>query len=224
MRILLVEDNEKLANSLKKSLKAESYAIDTCFDGKEAYESILIEEYDLIILDIGLPGMDGLTLCQKIREEKISTPILMLTARDAINDKITGLDKGADDYIIKPFNFEELLARIRALLRRGTGEPTLIYEVASLKLIPSSHIVTRAGKEVRLTAKEYALLEFLLRHAHQIVSKSQIIDHVWDIDIDPFSNVIDVYIGYLRKKIDKDFPKEEPLVYTIKGIGYKIGK
>lgn len=224
MRILLVEDERKLALSLKKILEAESYAVDVCFDGQEGYEAGAVEDYDLIILDIGLPSLDGVTISQKLRSEKIKTPIIMLTARDSIDNKIEGLDSGADDYIVKPFIFKELLARIRALLRRKENARELILEIDSLTLDPSSHIVKRSGKEISLSGKEYALLEFLIRKKNQIVSKTQIIEHVWDIETDPFSNIVDVYIGYLRKKIDKPFIKEKPLIQTVKGIGYRMGQ
>lgn len=224
MRILLVEDERKLALSLKKILSAESYAVDVCFDGQEGYEAASVEDYDLIILDIGLPSLDGVAISQRLRSEKIKTPIIMLTARDSTDNKIEGLDSGADDYIVKPFVFKELLARIRALLRRDENARELILEVDSLTLDPSSHIVKRSGKEINLSGKEYALLEFLMRKKNQIASKTQIIEHVWDIDTDPFSNIVDVYMGYLRKKIDKPFIKEKPLIHTVKGIGYRIGK
>lgn len=224
MRILLVEDEEKLANSLKKALETERYAVDVCFDGKEGYDQAAVESYDLIILDIGLPSMDGIAVCKKLRNEKVKTPILMLTARDATANKIEGLDSGADDYVVKPFKFEELLARIRALLRRGQPQSDPTLKVESLTLNPASHIVKRAENEVKLSGKEYALLEFLMRHPQKILSKTQIIEHVWDINTDPFSNVVDVYIGYLRNKIDRAFPSEEPLIYTVKGLGYRIGK
>lgn len=223
MRLLLVEDEEKLANSLKKALETESYAVDLAKDGQEGYELGFGEEYDLIILDLGLPKMDGLTLAKEIRKEKVETPILMLTARDTTSDKVTGLDSGGDDYLVKPFEFEELLARIRSLLRRGQTDTSLEYQVDNLTLNPATKIVKRAGKEINLSAKEYALLEFLMRHSKQIVTKGQIIDHVWDMELDPFSNTVDVYIGYLRSKVDRTFPKETPLVKTIKGLGYKIG-
>lgn len=223
MRILLVEDEEKLANSLKKALETESYAVDICNNGQSGYEQAATEEYDLIILDLGLPGMDGLKVAKKLRQEKLAVPILMLTARDTTKDKIIGLDSGADDYLIKPFEFEELLARIRALLRRGSSQPNLTYQVDNLTLDPNSHIVERNITEISLSGKEYALLELLMRHPHQILSKQQIIDHVWDIDTDPFSNVVDVYIGYLRNKLDKAFPKEKPLIQTVKGLGYRLG-
>lgn len=224
MRILVVEDEQKLANSFKKALEAESYAVDVYFDGKEGFDAACVEEYDLIVLDIGLPTMDGVSIAKKLREEKVKTPILMLTAKDTLNDKVVGLDSGADDYVVKPFDFEEVLARMRALLRRRNTDSDLVYRVGSIELNPQSHIVKRSGKTIDLSAKEYALLEFLIRHGKQIVSKTQIMDHVWDMETDPFSNVVDVYMGYLRNKIDKAFPKEEPLLETIKGLGYRLGK
>jgi len=224
MRILIVEDERKLANSLKTALQAESYAVDVSFDGEEGYENAAVNDYDLIVLDLGLPTLDGVTVCKKLREEKISTPILMLTARDTTDDKIKGLDSGADDYLVKPFKFEELLARIRALIRRGQNQTEAIYQCDNLTLNPASHLVKRAGKEINLTSREYALLEFLISHPGQILSKTQVMDHVWDMETDPFSNVVDVYIGYLRQKIDKNFSKETPLLQTTKGLGYKLGK
>ena len=223
MRILWIEDEKKLAVNLKKALEAESYAVDMYLDGQEGYEQAAVEDYDLIILDVGLPSMDGINISKKLREEKITTPILMLTARDTTKDKIIGLDSGADDYLVKPFDFSELLARIRSLLRRKDNSET-IYQVGSLILDPASHIVKRRDKEIVLTAKEYGLLEFLMRSASKIITRTQIIGHVWDIDTDPFSNVIDVYIGYLRNKIDKAFPNEKPIIHTIKGLGYRIGE
>jgi len=224
MRILIVEDERKLANSLKTALQAESYAVDVSFDGEEGYENAAVNDYDLIVLDLGLPTLDGVTVCKKLREEKISIPILMLTARDTTDDKIKGLDSGADDYLVKPFKFEELLARIRALIRRGQNQTEAIYQCDNLTLNPASHLVKRAGKEINLTSREYALLEFLISHPGQILSKTQVMDHVWDMETDPFSNVVDVYIGYLRQKIDKNFSKETPLLQTTKGLGYKLGK
>ncbi len=223
MRILIIEDEVKVANSLKTILEAESYAVDTCNDGSDGLEMALMEDYDLIVLDLGLPGLNGVEVSRKIRAHKKTVPIIMLTARDAIESKIVGLDSGADDYIVKPFETEELLARIRALLRRGQSSGEVTYLVDDLALNPSSHIVKRGDKELVLSAKEYALLEFLMRHHGQIMTKQQIIDHVWDIDIDPFSNVVDVYIGYLRAKVDKVFPRQSALITTVKGLGYRIG-
>ena len=223
MRILIIEDEKKLAISLKKVLETESYAVDIIHDGQEGYEAAAIEPYDLIILDLGLPTMDGITVSKKLRQEDIKIPILMLTARDSINDKIQGLDSGADDYLVKPFEFEELLARIRALIRRSTPDTDPILEIETLKLDPASKKVTRKNKEITLSAKEYGLLEYLMRHPGQILSKQQLLEHAWDAGTDPFSNVVDVYIGYLRNKIEKPFPKEKPLIETIKGMGYRIG-
>ncbi|HCM37080.1 MAG: Two component transcriptional regulator, winged helix family [Candidatus Gottesmanbacteria bacterium GW2011_GWB1_43_11] len=223
MRILLIEDETKLAASLKKALTTESYAVDIVNDGESGYETAAVEPYDLIILDLGLPKMDGVTVCQKLRQEKITTPILMLTARDATHNKIQGLDSGADDYLVKPFDFEELLARIRALLRREQVQPEPVLQIDSLRLDPAAHTVTRGDRDIALSAKEYALLEYLMRHPKQILSKTQILEHVWDMDTDPFSNVVDVYIGYLRNKIDRAYPKEPPLIHTVKGLGYKLG-
>lgn len=223
MRILLVEDEKKLADSLKKALESETYAVDVTYDGESGLEMGYGDEYDLIILDVGLPKKDGYEIAKELRQEQVKTPILMLTARDATQNKITGLDSGADDYLVKPFDFEELLARIRALLRRSTYNPGLVFEVDNLTLDPVGKRVKRSGKEITLSAKEYALLELLMRHRGQVLSKQQIIDHVWDVDLDPFSNVVDVYIGYVRGKVDRAFPKDPPLIKTIKGLGYRIG-
>lgn len=223
MRILLIEDNERLAVSLKKLLETESYAVDWRPTAEEAHDLLGFEPYAAIILDIALPGMDGVTFAQKIRDEQMATPILMLTAKGSTNDRVTGFDSGADDYMTKPLNFTELLARLRALIRRGTNNLALTYTVGTLTLDPASHIVKRSGKEVALSAREYAFLEFLMRNAGKIMTKQQIIENVWDSDLDPFSNNIDVYLGYLRKKVDKQFPDETPLIQTIKGLGYRIG-
>jgi DNA-binding response OmpR family regulator len=223
MRILLVEDNERLAKPFKKLLEAESYAVDWRPTAEEAYDVMSFEHYDVIILDLALPGMDGITLARTIRKEKVNTPILMLTARGSTENRINGLDSGGDDYMVKPFDFNEVLARIRALIRRASNTTDLSYTIDSLMLDPASHIVTRAGRQLELSAKEYAFLEFLMRHPGQIMTKQQIIESVWDSDLDPFSNNIDVYLGYLRKKIDKQFPRERPLIKTIKGLGYKVG-
>lgn len=222
MRILLIEDNTKLAKLLKKTMETEKYVVDWCANAEDAYELLITEPFAVIILDIALPGMDGITLAQKIRQEKNDIPIIMLTARDSVTDKIIGLDSGADDYVIKPFNYNELLARIRAHARRGIKKPELLYVVDSLTLNPVSHIVSRNKIEIHLSAREYALLEFLMRNAGHIMTKQQILENVWDSAIDPFSNSVDVYIGYLRKKIDKAFPNEKQLIYTVKGFGYKI--
>ena len=224
MRILVVEDEHKIAGSIKKGLEQESYAVDLAYTGTDGFDLASTEEYDVIILDILLPGMDGLELCRKLREQNIHTPILMLTARGQVGDKVEGLNAGADDYLTKPFAFEELLARIRALVRRPRGTTGNTLSVEDLSLNPASYEVKRSGKEISLSSKEYALLEYLLRHPHQILKKEQIIAHVWNYDADVLPNTVEVYIGYLRNKIDKPFPQNSPLINTIRGFGYRLGK
>ncbi|KKS78883.1 MAG: OmpR family response regulator [Candidatus Beckwithbacteria bacterium GW2011_GWA2_43_10] len=223
MKLLVIEDEEKLAKSLKKTLEAEGFAVDIALTGDQGYDLAFGEEYDLIILDLGLPGMDGITIAKELRSEKVTTPILMLTARDSTAHKVEGFKSGADDYLLKPFEFEELLARIQALLRRPSTDLQMKIEVGSLIIDLTAKQVVRAGQEISLSAKEYALLEYLMRSKGQIVTKQQLIDHVWDTELDPFSNTVDVYIGYLRAKIDKAFSGDKPLLKTIKGLGYKIG-
>lgn len=223
MRILIVEDEPKLADSLQQMLTSEHYAVDVVHDGRQGFEQAEDEEYDAIILDINLPSMDGIEVCKALRDDQVTTPILMLTARDTVKDRVAGLDVGADDYLVKPFEFEELLARVRAMLRRESVQVQEILTVDTLQLDPKAHTVSRHNKAIEVSAKEYALLEFLIRRANQVVSKSDVIDHVWGSEIDPFSNVVDVYIGYVRKKIDKAFPRQKPLLHTIKGLGYRLG-
>ena len=220
MKILVVEDEKKVASFLKKGLEQEYYSVDVAFDGKEGLNYIFSNEYDLIILDIMLPFMDGISLLKKIRKEKIGTPILMLTAKDTVDDKVTGLDSGADDYLAKPFAFEELLARIRALMRRKEESKSLILAVDNLSLDTQTHKVMRGGKEIILTPKEYSILEYLLRNKNNVVSRMKLTDHVYEYHFDPDTNVIDVYINKLRNKIDKDFKYQ--LLHTIRGIGYMI--
>jgi DNA-binding response OmpR family regulator len=224
MRILIVEDNEKLSHSLKKGLEQEGYAVDCLFDGESAQVRIEAnyEDYDLIILDIMLPKRDGIQVCRDIRKQNITTPVLILTAKDTTDDKIIGLDSGADDYLVKPFSFEELLARMRALLRRPTN--TLISElrIRDLTLNPATRKVYRAGKEIVLTLKEFALLEYLMINAGRIVNREQILSHVWDFNFDSFTNVVDVHIKNLRKKID--YANQEKLIETIRGLGYRLKK
>lgn len=221
MRLLIVEDEHKLALSIKKALEAERYAVDVAFDGEEGYEKATIETYDLLILDVGLPKIDGFELTKKLRDEDIKIPIIFLTARDLPRDKVTGLDTGGDDYLVKPFDFEELLARIRALLRRGvTSQAQPLLELDNLSLDPATQKAMRAGTTLTLTPKEYALVEFFLRHPRQVLTKTQLIEHVWDDQADPLSGVADVYIGYVRAKIDKAFPAHKPLLKTLKGRGY----
>lgn len=220
MRILVVEDEHKIANNIKKGLEQESYAVDLAYDGETGLDLALTEPYDCIVLDRMLPNKDGIEFTQKLRAEKNHTPILMLTARAQINEKVEGLDAGADDYLTKPFAFEELLARIRALVRRPQEVQSTVLSIADLTLNPSSFKVTRRGKEINLSSKEYALLEFLLRHKNKILTKDQIIGHVWNYDADVLPNTVEVYIGYLRNKIDRPFGK--PLIHTARGFGYTI--
>jgi len=218
MRILLVEDELKIANFIERGLKEEHYAVDVVYNGEEALYMAEMNPYDLIILDLMLPDRDGLSVCKTLRSSKIDTPILMLTAKSGIRDKVTGLDSGADDYLTKPFAFEELLARMRALLRRKNTEKVTLLKIADLELDQLTHKVNRAGKEIKLTGKEYALLEYLLLNANQVVTRTMISEHVWNEDFDNFTNVTDVYINYLRNKIDKGSDKQ--LIHTIRGVGY----
>lgn len=218
MRILVIEDEKKIADFIKRGLKEEEYAVDIAYDGEEGYFLAKANVYDLIILDIMLPKMDGITLCRKIREEKISSPVLMLTARGAVKDKVTGLDAGADDYLTKPFAFEEFLARIRALLRKKDLPETTKLLIEDLELNLLTHRVTRANKEIQLTGREYALLEYLMRNIGTVVTRTMISEHVWDVNFDTFTNVIDVYINYLRNKIDSG--RKKKLIHTLRGRGY----
>ena len=224
MRILVVEDEHKIANSIKKGMELEGFAVDTTYDGTEGYDMTSTEEYDVIILDLMLPGMDGVTLCKKLREEKKHTPILMLTAKGQIQDKVLGLNSGADDYLVKPFAFEELLARVRALTRRPKNGGNIILKTKDLILNTVTYEVKRSGEKISLSRKEFSLLEYLMRNPDKIISKDQIIGHVWDYDADILPNTVEVYIGYLRKKIDLAFPNSTPLIHTVRGFGYKIGE
>jgi heavy metal response regulator len=218
MRLLVVEDERKLTRFLKHGLEEEQYAVDVAVDGEEGWYLSQVHDYDLIILDIMLPKIDGLTLCRQWREQQRTTPILLLTARDSVEDKVCGFDLGADDYLVKPFAFAELLARLRALLRRQRTSAATRLQVADLELDVLRHQVRRGGQRIDVTAKEYALLEFLLRHAGAVVTRTQIAEHVWDQYFDHDSNVIDVYMSYLRQKIDRSFvPK---LLHTVRGVGY----
>ena len=223
MRILVVEDEHKIANSIKKGLEQESYAVDVAYDADEGLASALAEDYDVIILDRMLPGsMEGLDVCRAIRKEGKHMPVLMLTAKDQIRDRVEGLNAGADDYLIKPFSFEELLARIRALLRRPKETAGAILQVESLTLNPVNYEVKRINKTIELSQKEFALLEYLMRNTGQVLSKDNIISHVWDFDADILPNTVEVYIGYLRNKIDRPF-KLPKLIHTQRGFGYKLG-
>jgi len=220
MRILLVEDDASVAGFITKGLREEQYAVDTTGGGEEGFYMANTIPYDVVILDVMVPKMDGFSLCRKLRETGHITPILLLTARDTIEDRVTGLDTGADDYLTKPFAFPELLARIRALLRRGNAHPTTRLIAADLQLDPISHRVWRAGQEIILTNKEYALLEYLLRNAGRVLTRTAIIDHVWDIQYDSMTNIVDVHIRSLRAKIDRDF--SPPLIQTVRGVGYML--
>ena len=222
MRILLVEDERRLSNVVKKGLTEEGFAVDTVFDGEEGQYLAESENYDLIILDIMLPKVDGLTVCKELRAKNIKTPILMLTAKTTVEDKAAGLDSGADDYLAKPFAFLELRSRIHALIRRSKQEPSPTLAIADLVLDPIKHKVTRDGKDINLTPKEFSVLEILLRHKDEVVSRTMIIEHVWDYNFDSMSNVVDVFIAQLRRKIDKGAKVQ--LIQTLHGVGYKISE
>ena len=216
MRILVVEDEHRIANSIKKGLEQEKYAVDVAYTGDDGYDMAASEDYDLIILDLMLPGMDGMQICKKLREEKNHTPILILTAKGQVQDKVSGLDNGADDYLTKPFSFEELLARVRALGRRPAEMLDKTLKVGKIDLDPVKFTTVVNGKEVRLSSKEFSLLEYLMRQAGQIVTKDQIIAHVWNYEANILPNTIEVYIRNLRKKGVE--------ISTIRGFGYKIDK
>lgn len=221
MRLLLVEDDARIARFVAKGLREQAYAVDVAATGDEALYQAAINTYDLVILDVMIPGRDGFEVCRELRKSGQGMPILMLTARDAVEDRITGLDHGADDYVTKPFEFRELLARLRALLRRsGELRPAKIT-IADLVLDTGAQSVARGGREVPLTAKEYALLEFLARNAGRVVGRAEIAEHVWDETFDPFSNLIEVYVNRVRRKIDSDSAK--PLLHTRRGAGYLLG-
>jgi len=223
MRILVVEDEMRIANAVKKGLKQEHYAVDLAYTGTQGLDLATSETYDLILLDVMLPELDGVALCKSLREQQNHTPILMLTARDQIQDKIRGLDAGADDYLTKPFSFEELLARIRALLRRPTQMMHDVLTVDDLTLNSNDFSVKRADKTIKLSNKEYSLLDFLMRHPHQIMSKDMIINHVWDYDAEILPNTVEVTIRNLRKKIDEPFSDQPSMIQTIRGYGYRLG-
>lgn len=220
MRILIVEDEKSLRTLLERRFTGEKYTVDACGDGREALSYIETGTYDCIILDIMLPGMDGLSVLREMRDRRHRTPVLLLTARDSIVDRVKGLDIGADDYLTKPFSYDELSARVRAMLRRGGEEKTTILSLADLSMDTLTRTVTRGGKEIELTSKEYALLEYFLRHPGQVFTREQIIGHIWNFDFDNDSNIVDVYVRYLRRKIDDD--SATPLIHTIRGTGYTL--
>lgn len=221
MRILVVEDEHRIANAVRQGLEQEGFAVDVCYEGEEGLNSALSEEYDIILLDVMLPGMNGFEICRQIRAEGKHTPILMLTAKDQSRDVVQGLNNGADDYLAKPFSFEVLLARINALLRRPQTTLGNALQVGDLTLDTVSKEVTRQGTPIALSTKEFALLEYLMRNQNQVLSKNNIISHVWDFDADILPNTVEVFMAYLRNKIDKPF-KGPALLNTVRGFGYKI--
>jgi len=220
MRLLYAEDEEDLNKVVTKKLTEEGFSVDSCFDGKEAIDNVQFTEYDAAILDIMMPHADGFAVLKELRKLKKNTPVLFLTARDSIEDRVTGLDSGANDYLVKPFSFEELLARIRVLTREKHNLTENILSIGDLELNLSSHIVTRGGTEISLTSKEYQLLEYLLYNKEKVLSREKIENHIWNYDYEGGTNVIDVYIRYLRKKIDDGFPTK--LIHTVRGTGYVI--
>ncbi|MCL4384315.1 response regulator transcription factor [Patescibacteria group bacterium] len=223
MKLLVIEDEHKIANSIKKGLEQESFTVDVAYDGEEGYDLATSGNYDVIVLDLMLPIMDGLTICRKLRQDGKHTPILILTARGQLEDKVVGLNSGADDYLVKPFAFAELLARVRALGRRPIQHQSPTLKVADLELNTINFEVHRNGTTIPLSRKEFSLLEYLMRHANTIVTKDQIINSVWDYEADVLPNTVEVYIGYLRNKIDKPYPRGPELIHTVRGFGYKLG-
>ncbi len=222
MRILVVEDEEKMAGLIRRGLREEGMAVDVAERGEDALWMAGSTEFDAIILDLMLPGIDGFETCRRLRDDGVWAPILMLTARDAVEDRVAGLDHGADDYLLKPFSFAELLARLRALVRRGQGERPAVLEVGDLRLDPATHRVSRDGTEISLSAKEFALLEVFMRHPGEAISRFQLLEHAWDYDYENRSNVVDVYVRYLREKIDRPFGTKS--IETVRGVGYRLRK
>jgi DNA-binding response OmpR family regulator len=220
MRILVIEDNHRLSSSLQMNLTHEGYSVDAAYDGQEGQDLAELTPYDLIILDILLPKKDGLEVCRELRRRRIHTPILLLTARDSVDDRVQGLDSGADDYLVKPFAMRELLARLRALLRRNHPYTNGRLEMGDLIVDPTTHTVEREGRSIDLTPKEFALLEYFMYHPNQVVTRDMIEQHIWNYDFEGNSNVIDVYVRRLRRKIDHPF--EVKLLTTIRGIGYQL--
>jgi DNA-binding response OmpR family regulator len=220
VRVLLIEDNRRLSDSLRITLEEDGYAVDVAYDGLDGEEMGLVPSYDILILDIMLPGKDGLEVCRELRDRHITTPILMLKARDALDDRVLGLDSGADDYLVKPFEVDELRARLRALLRRDSSSKSGMLQVADLILDPAAHTVQRAGRLIELTAKEFSLLEYFLRHPNHLVTREKVEEHLWSYDHVIASNVVDVYVRRLRNKIDD--PSEVKLLETLRGAGYRL--
>jgi DNA-binding response OmpR family regulator len=220
MRLLVVEDEEKVARFIRSALEEEHYSVDVAADGESALDLIEVVPYDLVVLDLTLPKKGGLEVLHLLRQRENKTPVLILTARTSVTDRVKGLDVGADDYLVKPFAIAELLARARALLRRGGTGPIMALKADDLTLDPVSHEVARAGRKIDLTTKEYALLEYFLRNPNRVLTRSMIVEHVWDIHFDTFTNIIDVYVNYLRNKIDKG--SKRPLIHTVRGVGYVL--
>ncbi len=221
MRVLVVEDEVKTARAVRRGLEHEGYAVDMASEGEDALFRATEYDYDAVVLDVMLPGRDGFSLCGELRKRGRWAPVLMLTARDGVDDRIRGLDVGADDYLVKPFAFGELLARLRALIRRGPFERPPVLSVGDVALDPAAHTVTRAGRPVALSTREFALLEFLMRHPGQMVSRNRILEHVWDYNYDGLSNVVDVNIGHIRRKLEEPFGR--PFIHTLRGVGYGVG-
>ncbi len=224
MRVLVIEDEHKIANSIKKGLEQEAFAVDVAYDGEYGYDLAVTEDYDVIVLDLMLPKLSGLEICRRLRQEGVHTPILILTAKGQVQEKVEGLNAGADDYLVKPFSFVELLARVRALIRRPKETLPSVLTYRDLTLDTLSFEVKRSGKPIKLSKKEFALLEYLLRNQGKTVTKDQIISHVWDFDADILPNTVEAFIGSLRKKIDRPFKDRLPLIHTIRGFGYRLGE
>ena len=220
MRVLLAEDEEDLNFIITQKLRSEGYSVDSCYDGEEALDALAVVDYDAIILDIMMPKIDGLEVLRSFRQTGKTTPVLFLTAKDAVPDRVKGLDSGANDYLVKPFSFDELMARLRAIIRNSFGMTDNTITVADLNMDCAAHTVTRAGQEISLSAKEYALLEYLLQNKGIVLSREKIEDHIWDFDYEGGTNVVDVYIRYLRKKLDDDYNNK--LIHTVRGRGYVI--
>lgn len=222
MRILVVEDEAGVAGFLEQGLKESGYAVDVARDGADGLEFALAYEYDAIVLDVMLPRLNGLDLLKEIRSKRVKSPVLLLTARDGLDDRVRGLDVGADDYLVKPFAFPELLARLRALLRRPPLQAGGTLRMNNLEMDVAKREVKRAGKFIELSPREFALLELLLRHPNQVLSRTQILEHVWNFDFYSDTNVVDVYIGYLRRKLDREF--DPPLIHTVRGVGFRLSE
>ncbi len=220
MKLLIAEDEKDLNDIIAKKLRAENFSVECVYNGEDAYHYLSAAPYDAAILDIMMPGMDGLETVRRLRADGIATPVLFLTARDTVADKVKGLNTGASDYLVKPFSFDELIARIYAVTRTAAGIPSSALSIADLTVDVQSHTVTRAGREITLTAKEFALLEYLVRNQNRVLSRQKIEDHVWNFDYEGGTNVVDVYITYLRKKIDEGFSSR--LIHTVRGVGYMM--